>query len=228
MKEFIKTSAGILLLIAGIVGFLTLLRYLDRQPSVVLTDAICEPPCWHGIQPGKTNVTQVFDILDGMESVNQATIAGEDGQDGWPVEIFWAFQRPAEDSTGSVFFKDRQVTAISILTVNSLSLEDLFEKYGQPEQYWAEIGYGENREYLDVVLLFPTRSLLADVVIDIADGASQVEIKPTTPVFRVTYFDPQMFAELLGTRILIDKPASARTGSFQTWPGFGIISFERK
>ena len=228
MKDLLKTAAGIVLVIAIIVGFLTYVRNFDRRPSVVLTNTECNPPCWYGIRPGKTNFSQAFAILDGLEIVNKDTIAGEDDKDGRPTEIFWAFQWPAEDSAGSVFFEDDRATAISILTVNSLKLADLFEEVGQPETYWAEIGYGENREYLDVVLFYPAKGLLADVVIDIPYGADQVEIKPTTPVFRVTYFVPEMFPELLQTRILIDKPLNARTGAFQTWSGFGIIPFERK
>jgi hypothetical protein len=49
-----------------------------------------------------------------------------------------------------------------------------------------------------------------------------VEVKPGTPVFRVTFFSPYMYEELLETRILIDKPARGRA-PLQIWEGYGSI-----
>jgi hypothetical protein len=81
---------------------------------------------------------------------------------------------------------------------------------------------------LEVYLLYPKIGCVATVIIDIEASANQVEIQNTTPVYRVTYFAPEMYQELLETRTLIDKPVNARTGSFQTWSDFGTIEFERK
>jgi hypothetical protein len=196
---------------------------------VVLTSTECDPPCWYGIKPGQSNSSQVYAILDKLEGVNKDTIMGDYGRHNDKLaEIYWHFQRPMEDSAGYVHFDNDRVTAVSILTINSLKLDELFEKLGQPAQYWAQIGYGEDREYLEVILLYPAKGLLADVILDIENNASQVEIQSTTPVFRVTYFAPEMYAELLKTRILIDKPVNARTGTFQTWSGLGTIAVERK
>jgi len=226
MKDLLKTAGGIVLAIAAVLAVLTLFRYVDRQPSVVLTN-VCTPPCWYRIKPGEMNFTQVFETINAMEIVNADTISIEEDAETRPSEIFWAFQRPAEDSTGSVFFENDTAIAINILTVRSLTLGDLFERFGEPETYWAEFGSGENREYVEVALFYPAKGFVADVVIDIEYGTNYVEIESSTPVFRVSYFDPQMLDTLLETRILIDRPVNARKGSFQTWLGFGVISFER-
>lgn len=227
MKNFLKTVAGLILFFAIAVLALTAIRNINRQPSMVLTSTECNPPCWYGIHPSQTNSSQVYAILDRVNGVNRETIMGEYDRDNNLTKIYWYFQRPVEDGSGSVYFSNDRVTAINILTINSLKLADLFEKLGQPEIYWTEIGQGENREYLEVILLYPTKGYLADVVIDIEGSANQVKIQANTPVFRVTYFAPDMFQELLGTRILIDKAASVRTGTFKPWSGFGTISFER-
>jgi hypothetical protein len=161
--------------------------------------------------------------------VNPNTILGDYGvRNDKLAGISWHFQRPVADSAGSVSINNDRVTAISILTINSLRLDDLFEKLGQPEQYWTHIGHGKNREYVEVILLYPTQGYLADVIIDVESKANQIEIQGSTPVFRVTYFAPAMYQELLGTRILIDPPPNPRTGTFRTWSGFGTITFERK
>jgi hypothetical protein len=228
MKDFLKVIAGIAFFIATAFGILIFIRNFNRQPSVILTSTECNPPCWNGIHPGQTSSSQVYTILDNLNGVNKDSIMDEFDRDYRLNKIYWFFQRPVEDSIGSVHIDDERVTAITIFTINSLKLADLFDKLGQPDEYWTEIGHGEDREYLEAILLYPTKGYLASVIIDIEGGANQVEIQPETPVFRVTYFAPEMYQELLRTRILIDKPASTRADAFQPWSGFGTIYFERK
>ena len=229
MKNFLKIVAGIVLFIAIAIGGLTLIRNFNRQPSGILSSDECSPPCWNGIEPGKTKSWEVYGILEQLSGVNKDSIMADYGRNNEELtEIYWFFQRPIEDSAGSIYFENDIVIAINILTVNSLNLSALFEKLGQPEKYWTEIGHGENREFLEVTLFYPTKGYLANVIIDTKIDVDQVEIQGATPVFRVTYFAPEMFQELLETRILIDKPLTARTGSFQTWSGFGSIQFQRK
>lgn len=231
MKELLKTIAGILLFITIALGIISFVNNFNRQPSVILTNTICDPPCWNDISPGQTKASKVYAFLNDLEFINQDTILAESDRDGDLVSLFWSFQYPAVDSSGSVYFEDDLVTAISILTVNSVSnslkLTDIVERYGHADEYWTEIGYGENREYLDVSLFYFQEGLLTNILIDIPNGANQVEIKPSNRVFQVIYYDPEMLQELLETRILIDKPYKARTGSFQDWPGYGNIVFER-
>ena len=228
MKDYLKVIAGLVIFIAAAVGALTLIRNFNRQPSVILTSTECEPPCWYGIHPGQTSAPKVYESLNTLKGVNKDSVMEQYDRQYILTRIYWFFQRPVEDAMGSVHIKEDQVTAVTIFTINSLRLKTLFERLGQPEEYWTEIGYGENREYLEVTLLYPTKGYLAEVVIDTKAGANHVEIGPNTPVFRVTYFAPDMFQDLLGTRILIDKSAFARTGAFQPWSGFGTINFERK
>jgi hypothetical protein len=229
MKDFLKVVAGLVVFFAVAVGALTLMRNITRQPSVILTDIECTPPCWSGIKPGETTSRQVYEILNQLESVDKNSIMGDYGRNGDKLsEIYWFFRRPVEDSGGSIYFDNDRVTAIKILAINSLRLSDLFEKFGQPESYWVEIGRGENREFLKVYLLYPQIGCVATVIIDTEGSTNQVDIQATTPVYRVTYFAPEKYQELLKTRTLIDKPVNARSGSFQTWSDFGTIEFERK
>jgi hypothetical protein len=228
MKNFLLTAAGIVLFIAIAAGLLILIGYIMHTPSVILTSTECDPPCWYGIHPGLTTSSQVYATLDHLGSVNVETIMEESDGNGKPVHIYWYFQRPSVDGTGSIYFKNDQVGAINILTAGSLNLAALIRKLGQPEKYWTEIGTGENREYVEVILLYPTKGYLAEAVIDINAGANQVEITASTPVFRVTYFAPEMFRELWGTGTLIDPSINTNTGAFQTWSGYGTLSFERR
>jgi hypothetical protein len=129
---------------------------------------------------------------------------------------------------GSVNIENDRVTAINISTVNSLTLGELFSKVGEPDEYWTGVGQRDDGEqFLDIVLLAPTKGYAAELVRDIEAGSDQLKIKAGTPVFRVTYFSPGMYEELLATRILIDKPASRRA-PLREWSGYGSITVIRE
>ena len=157
MNSFIKTGIGLILFFRQQPSRSTVLRNATRQPSVITSDIVCNPPCWSGIQPGETDAAQVYGILGHLNGVSKELIMPEYDKDDNLIGIYWYFERPVEDGTGSVTIKDDRVTALTILTVNSLKLSDLFQRLGEPEAYWTEIGHGEDREYLDITLLYPTR-----------------------------------------------------------------------
>jgi hypothetical protein len=227
MKEFFKVNAALVLFILGALGFLAFARNFDKHPSVVLTSTQCNPPCWYGINPGRSTTSQVYKVLDNFKEVNKDTVLGEYNHDEKLVKIFWYFQRPAEDQLGSVNIDNGVATAVNISTVNSLTLADLFKKAGEPELFWTGIGQRDDgQEFLDIVLLAPSKGYVVEVVIDIKAGSEQVEVKASTPVFRVTYFSPDMYEELLGTRILIDKPVNRRA-PLQAWSEYGSIPINR-
>ncbi len=228
MKEFLKVTGALILFIVGSLSFLTLARNFNKQPSVVLTSTQCSPPCWYNIHPGQTATYQAYAVLDQFPGIDKDTILGEYNHNEELIRIFWFFQPPVEDQMGSLNIDKDRVIAINISTINSLKLVNLFDRVGEPEVYWVKIGKrDEGEEFLDLVLLSPTKGYAAEVVIDIPVDASQVEVKAGTPVFRVTYFSPEMYEELLGTRILIDNPLG-RNVPLQTWQGYGMIPLPRE
>lgn len=228
MKNFFYSLAGIL----GIIGLIMLglyaLRNFNRRPSMVLTSDVCDAPCWYGIDPGQTSTIEALDLLSQMNEIDQYSLSEESDHNDTVTSYYWYFQMPAEDSAGSVYFTNDQVTAVSILTVDSLKLGEFFEKFGEPDEYWTEIGTGENREFLRVTLFYPTNGYVVNLIIDIEGDVKQVEIKESDQVFQVTFFEPALLQDLLKTRILIDKPLLARTGSFIPWTGVGTININNE
>ncbi len=225
MKIFVQTVLGIIFFVILSVGILTGVRYINRQPSVILTSTECMSPCWHGIQPGETSTWQVYEILDKFNGINKDTLMWQNDRNGALASIEWFFQQPVEDQGGYIYFKDDKVTAIEIMAVNSLKLSELFDKLGPPKEFWTIIGEGESRHYLEVTVIHRSKGYLARALIDFEGNVNEVKIQENTPVFTVIYFDPKMFEELLKERILINHPVDPKT--FQTWTGFGTISLER-
>jgi hypothetical protein len=228
MKEYFKVTAALTLFILGAIGVLTFVRNYDKQPSLILTSPECASPCWYGITPGQSTSSQVYSALDRIEGVDKDRIFESDTVAGKPFRITWYFKKPVEDGIGSVRIQNDLVTALSITTVNSLKTADLFDKLGEPEKYWTEIGQRDSGEqFLDIMLLAPSNGYAAELVIDMKPGSDQVEIKGSTPVFWVTYFSPGMYQEVPETRILLDKQPSRRT-FLQEWTGYGSIPVSRE
>lgn len=225
MKNFVTTFFAVLFFIILATGGLTLIRNVNRTPSVILTSTECLLPCWYGIQPAETDLWRAYEILNHFKGINNDSLMWEADKNGKLISIDWFFQRPIEDSGGYIYFKNNKVTAIEILTVNSLlKLSDLFEKVGEPQEYWTTVEHGENRQYLEVALIQRTKGYIAIVLIDFEGTVNRVQLRANTPVFTVIYFAPQMFDELLEAKILINHPVDPNT--FQPWTGYGTISFE--
>lgn len=222
-KSFFITFAALIVFILLAVFAIDGLNKMLHNPSTVLSGAKCDPPCWRGIFPGQKDPYHIFEMLSGMNDVALESIDFQSDREDKIKGITWNFQRPAPDSTGTISFEDDRVTAISILTVNTLTLEELFERLGEPDHYWAEIGRREYNDYLCVYLFYLRQGFVADVLVDFEPGDEQVIVKKSAPVFRVTYYDAARFDSLLETRILIDKVPNARTGRLMPWTGYGAI-----
>lgn len=228
MKDFVKVVAGFLVfLLLGALASI-LIRNLSRRPSVVLTDTRCDPPCWAGIVPGQTGSEQAYSILGEMNGVDRDGILFNYDRDDTLTSLQWFFLRPLPDSLGTLHFEQDIVSALDILTVNALTLEEAVERLGEPALLWSRIGSGENREYLDVFLFDPQRGYRLELVLDIPTGSDEVELKPASGVFSVLYFDPQAFQHLLDTGILIGAPGHSFPGTFQAWPGYGSLPVIRE
>ena len=227
MRYFLKSILGIGLFVLLLLGGLYLVRNLNRQPSVVLSDDTCQPPCWNTIQPGVTTSDQAFTILSETDGVELATLQENLTLGGAVRSISWLFSRPVEDTAGEIYFQDDRTALISILTVNTLKLGDITARLGSPEQYWTAIGRGENREYVTVGLLAPTRGYQVELVINLQDQASSVQIKDSTRVFKVKYFAPAMLNELLARNDLIPNTAIQEANNLPAFPGPGWLEFPR-
>ncbi len=227
MKAFLKSALGIIAIVAAVVSLLTAVRLLTRQPSVILSDTICQPPCWGGIQPGVTTSAEVDAILSAMEGVDGGSIQENTTLGGDLRSTSWFFTRPAEDAAGTILYRNDRVALISILTVNTLKLDDIISRLGMPTRSWSAISQGENRAYVTVGLLAPERGFQVELVISLEDQTDQVSIRPRTSVFKVKYFDPADFPALLAQGDLVPNTADQDPGALPAWKGYGVLEIAR-
>ena len=229
MKRFILVVAGLLFFFAMAYGVLAILAEISRHPSSILTSTECEPPCWYGIRPGETTSWEVLDFLLIQDwvigrSINEWTTGDE------TTQIAWKFQRPAGDTAGYIYFHGDRVTAISISTIGSLNVSEAFLLLGQPASMVAINKEITTRHWIEIDLIYPDEGFLVQVDIDLQANVqqNQVEITEGTPVYRIIYFDPRLYEELMESGILIDESIDTITNNIQPWLGLGVINVERR
>ena len=167
MKNLWLTILALILFVALALVFIYLLRDIVFQSSTVLTSTECEPPCWNGIRPGETTLTDVSNVLRHIEGVDQQSITANSPITGGDAEsISWFFEPPLRDLSGTAYFENEIVTAISLLTVNSLKLEDVFDHFGEPELVWAEIAPSSYQESVELCLIYLEKGLLIKSMIE--------------------------------------------------------------
>ena len=227
MKRFLFVVVCLLLFIGVVDGVLAVLANLSRPPSSILTSTECAPPCWHGIRPGETSSWRMLDFLLGQDWVIGGSIR-ERTKGNETTQIAWMFQRPAGDTAGYAYFQDDRVTAISIRTIGSLNVNELFDVLGEPKTMVALSRNADTRHWVELNLIYPDEGFLVEVDIDRQAHVqqNQVEIAEETPVYRVVFFEPSRYADLLGERVLIDRPIDTITSNIQPWSGFGLINYE--
>jgi len=227
VKRTLLVYGSILLFLAATAGLVIAWRHLTRGPSTVLTSP-CDPPCWYGIRPGEMTSLPVLNILMELPWVTGI----RERMSNFPVRdelvhLAWAFKRPAPDAYGFAYFDDDVCTAVSILAHGSLTIAGAFGRFGEPELVWLHTDKADAREWVEVTLLYPADGIVVEVDVDLPAGGSvdSVEILDKTPVWRVTYFHPDRFHDLLDTEILINQTPRARSGELTPWPGLGAIPY---
>jgi hypothetical protein len=224
MRKFLLTILALLLIVAIALVALYLLRDIIFQPSIILTSKQCAPPCWDGIQPGESTFAQVLNALRQTKGVNEQSLNTTPVLSTKEIrQIIWLFQAPVPDISGTVYFENETVTAISILTVNSLRVGEAFARLGEPSLVWPEVDPSSYGQTAELSLISPEKGFLVEVHLDIKKETNTVDIKENSRVYRVVYFDPAKYQDLLNTRILIRRPPLTRQNSPQPWTGFGAV-----
>jgi hypothetical protein len=223
MKQFLIVIVFLILFIGVAFGVLSFLSNVGE--STVITDTLCDPPCWHKIQPGQTTPWEAVSILQGMQTVGEIAQWGEADEES---KIAWIFHRPARDGGGYIYFLDDRVVAISMNPAGSLTLADALEKLGEPDYRWIRYRKTAARRWVEIILVYPTRGFFVQVDIELpfAGESTSVDIEGNSLVGKVVYFDPDQYEYLLNSRTIFRESEQTILERLEPWPGLGSISYE--
>lgn len=154
MRRYIVVSVGVLAFVALVGAVLHTILALTREPSVVMSDTACTPPCWNSIRPGITTADEVFHLLNGSRTVDPLSLSERRSADE-VVSTSWHFSPPSPDGTGRAYYIDETVAAIVIGTFGSVDLEEMLTKLGQPSYSWNYCEGGAEQSWTRILLFWP-------------------------------------------------------------------------
>ena len=95
----------------------------------------CSPPCWEGITPGVSTVTDTIDILGAITTIN--SVRGVEvltPDDEYQGTIEWA----GVDARGSISYSGNGLVYRIILdTAGRLTIQDVVDAFGEPSHIYA-------------------------------------------------------------------------------------------
>jgi hypothetical protein len=218
MNKYLVVTVSILVFIVLVLGVMAL--FLNFGYSTIVHDSACSPPCWHRIVPGRTSTWQAQQILEEMNvSMTPWSDYGEDGT------LSWFFRYPIHDAAGFAYSQGGVVQAISIQTRRSLTLEDAFDRIGEPAFYWTAKTQVEGDPWLEIYFVNDERGFVVKASQPRQAGTEPIEITANTLVDRVIYFQPGMFDRIFDADILEGMNKDSALSDLQPWDGYGAIFY---
>jgi hypothetical protein len=186
------------LVVVAILGFILIMAsalYLMArpQPSALVLDDSCEPPCWLGITPGVTSPWGVSEALLGARFVDQPSI--DQWGDAPAVDrITWRFRRPAGDLAGFAYFEGERVSYLRILTLGAMDLGEALVKYGSPDAYWVEQRDLTTEAWTQLNMIYPHIACVLEVRFDYTGKSvpASITLSEDSAIRAVAYFDPSV------------------------------------
>jgi len=174
----------------------------------ILTELPCSPPCWQGIEPGTTvNRQALIYLLNGVPNI---TNIRENG-----LSVIWRWVNVS--GYNSIYVNRREIVESISLTIDfDLTVDELINKYGNPDALnWVISGTSGNY-YTTINLYYPKNGFYCSVY---SEANDRPIIGQNSRVYEITYLPPTP-----SVREWLD------TGSndigLQSWSGYGQIVAE--
>jgi hypothetical protein len=174
-------------------------------------DPTCLPPCFYGIIPGKTTLTETAALL-GVPSPDHEALL-------WETKASRrSWYAPSQYLANHIWFQDEIVRSIVIREQRDVTFQEVVNRYGEPEV--TAIGNPDAMYMGDLFLLYPSKGMafMGRFRSD-QDGAVWYTPMPDVFVDSEIYFPP-MPAASLTAKIVQQWNASGTILGIFPWRGF--------
>lgn len=193
---------------------------LSQSLETLLNDKICLPPCWYGLAPEKTSMTESEAVLRSLPFVSSTSIQTHVSS---PVsDIGWLFTGSA--GRGSLIFDSQKKLDEIRLNMPGLRLGVVVDAFGNPDSIWGGYYTLDGTLLYEMLLFYPNSGITVRVV----DEPSNVSGKDLERVTRNLLVDQIQFYAPMSVELFlanIDHRSQGNAEYFverlQKWPGFG-------
>jgi hypothetical protein len=208
--------------------FLVLLASLagcQAKQSVLLENTLCQYPCWQKIRPGITSSEDALEILQRSPFLDSPPSSAPRKIDDVRSASSWVFAKNILEVSGGITYFNDTVAYIEFDVIGNISIHEMIKYYGKPE-FISVITGREDSRWLRVCWIYPD----AGVLITHFDHRWQpsggfARITPDLPVYRVYYFDPDLYDILAKTVFFQLARQKVVKESIQPWVDYGLVPF---
>lgn len=121
-----------------------------------LDGAICDAPCWQGINPGSTEEAKALDILGSLDFIRTDSIRCEDSISDSQRRI--CLFTSVQDKTNNIVIVNGVVVRIEIDPAFKLTLSETIDSFGEPQ--FLTVAYTGQEEYCSRVEVYYTEGII--------------------------------------------------------------------
>jgi hypothetical protein len=148
---------------------------------------VCQPPCWEGITPGVTTMTETVKILEGLPWVEIKFGPEKPLPNKGDITLEWDFTRPS--SRGGVAYAfDNGVIKKLLFSVLSTQLQNVIESHGFPSDVFID---GCSHGSCSTRLIYMTTGMVIKLYLDWdRDAEGDVKVSPENEIITIEFFAP--------------------------------------
>jgi hypothetical protein len=224
--RYILLSMRVILILSGLFGCRLFLNSGSPTPTPLppawftawLHDPVCQPPCWEGITPGMTTMTETVKILQSLPGVKI-----DDGPTRFSPHTDFQLEWSIPPTGGGMAFASDNglINHFFVKDFLSTPLQKVIESYGLPDNVFitsCDVGFCVTN------LIYMQTGMMVELFLDWDRAAeSDVTITPDSEVRGIEFFVP-------GEKGFLDA-FSQYSESFPRWSypwiGYGKYAFHR-
>lgn len=216
-----KLSILFPLLITVLTFYITACQPGSSQTSSIITNP-CTPPCWQGIDPGKTTTDEALKLLNTLPDVKKGSIefiTSIEPNDS----IKWSWNSKSADYSGRIFTQGEVASLIVIAPKDkTLQFKDVISVLGEPERILTFFETGE-RVTIAIFILYPTKGYGFLDYYTVSPGYTEriIAVKPEDEVKLIWFGEVKSFYQNLTNGKIGRLPNRFIESGTQIWNGYG-------
>lgn len=167
----------------------------------IFQDNNCQLPCWFQIIPGKSNASDVKQLISQIPFVDKNSISWLGNWNLFSEQVTWKFSNNIQ--TGDIYFIQNIVQSIVLQNQLDLSLEQALLIFGQPEEitFSKPVLLYKYGSIIRVNLLYPSKGISLFLPFP---SNKEITLGENSSIDSIIITNPEQFFQNLST-VFIDK-----------------------